>query len=325
MFDFLRNEYAAARLRAMKGGLLKPGDMERLASSKNLSEFVSHLERTDYGETLLNFFEKDVSTIEKELDKFYVGMLYKVAAFYPKSYGYLFDFFIKEWEARNLKIIIKSVVTGEDIREFLIKTKGIEWDSISKLNSLGGIIDFLSSRGIYERLGDAIGLSEKFGFFVFDFCIDREYSDCCREKIGGKVKILNEFLKLKNDMINIRNIVRGLNAGVNFEEFRILPTRIPKDFFGIRQKNVLFDRLKKLGIFEMDEPSVLDNGFLLESVFCKKMISLSERFLREDPFGPGLLLYVLMRRRGEINKIKTIMKFVKEDLPRDYLNTILNS
>ncbi len=321
MFDFLRNEYAAARLRSMKGHLLEENEMRKLSNSKSVSEIISYLEKTDYGETLLNFFQSDVSTIENELDRFYVNLLYKMSGFYPKKSRHIFEIFTKEWETRNIKIILKSVLTGEDMKKYIIKTEGIDWDSLSKINDINGIIEFFSSKNIYGDLVKSIGLEEKFGLFVFDFYLDKEYSDHCK-KIAG-VGMLNEIIKLKNDVINIRNVIRGLSNEKNLEEFIIFPTNVPKDFFGVKQRSVLFERMKRIGIFDIGDPSVLENNFMMESVFREKMISVSKRFLMEDPFGPGLLFYVILKKEDEINKIKTILKFVKDDLPGDELERIL--
>jgi len=122
MLRFFRHEYACARLRAMKGRMLKDDMFSKLVVSKSFPELAGLLEKTGYEKVFYNAMEKGSVSIENLLDRFFVDMLKKIRGFYPEKDRTMLDFFIKEWEIRDLSIIVKSIDGGYDTSRFLLGT-----------------------------------------------------------------------------------------------------------------------------------------------------------------------------------------------------------
>ena len=80
--------------------------------------------------------------------------------------------------------------------------------------------------------------------------------------------------------------------------------------------------MKRMGL-DIKDVSQFEDDLVFELFLWKNMEELASGFLRTSPFGAGLLLYFIIIKRGEINKLKVITKFVKEELDRKDLKYFL--
>jgi vacuolar-type H+-ATPase subunit C/Vma6 len=324
MFDFLRQEYAAARLRAMKGRLIDRANFSKLARAKSVSEIANNLEDTDYEAVFYHGLEKDILDIENELDKIFVGLLEKVKGFYYGGERKVLDIFLKEWEVKNLKLLIKSVVSGEDWRGFLIPLKGFDAEGLGKSGDAEELINKLKDTEYYESLYSGFKNIDRFGLPLFDFCLESAYSKCCLEISKGlkEREIIISYLKTRNDLINLRNISRSITFKKDLSEFFIEPTNVRKEWFRLGSSEALMEKLKS-GKFGIRDLTDLEDDTAFELAMGKNLGKMVSGFLMISPFDTGLLLYYLIAKRNEIDKIKIITRFVKEGLDREDLKILL--
>lgn len=324
MFDFLRQEYAAARLRAMKGRLIDRAKFSKMAEARSVSEIANHLENTDYEAVLYPGLEKDIVWIENELDKIFVGILEKIKGFYYGREKQILDIFLKEWEVKNLKLLIKSVFSGEDLKDFLIPLKGFHIEDLVKSNNTEELVNRLKGTEYYEPLYSGLKKIDQFGVPFIDFCLERVYSKYCLE-IADKLKekeIVISYLKVRNDIINLRNILRSIIFKRDLSEFFIEPTNVRKEWFRLGSIEALLEKLKSEE-FDIKDLTTLEDDTAFELLMDKNLEKLVSKFLMDSPFDTGLLLYYLVMKRKEINKLKIITRFVKEGLNKEDLKMLV--
>jgi vacuolar-type H+-ATPase subunit C/Vma6 len=325
MFDFFRHEYAAARLRAMKGRLIKKQNFVKMADSRSFPELISLLEGTEYDEIFYHDLKKNVIEIENGLDKHFVNVLRKVRNFYPERDKVMVDVFLNEWEMKNMGLLIKSVLTGENLKDFVIPTDGFDWKGLKDSENLGELATKIRGSAYEKVIEKGQGKVEQFGIPVIDFYLEEAYVKKCLKLIGyvnGKEMFLSYF-KMRNDLVNMRNVLRGIMLKKDFSNFLLKPSHVSKEWFKISSPDSLLERAKKDAGLKMKGLARMEDDLLFELALGENLESLVSKFLFTTPFGAGLLLYYIVTKRSEVNSIKAITKFVKEDLDRKDLKTLL--
>ncbi|NIO22477.1 MAG: hypothetical protein GTN38_00435 [Candidatus Aenigmarchaeota archaeon] len=324
MFDFLRQEYAAARLRAMKGRLIDKTKFSKLAGAKSVSEIANLLEGTEYEAVFYHGKEKDITGIENELDKIFVGLLEKIKGFYYGKEKEILNTFLKEWEIKNLKLLIKSILAGEDWSGFLIPMKGMEIESLAKSKDVEDLTNKLKDTDYYEPIYSGYRKIDQFGASIVDFHLEVLYSNMfsgvMRE--AKEKEILRSYLKTRNDFVNLRNISRSIIFKKDLSEFFLQPSNVRREWFKLTSVEALFEKLRSIK-FGVKDLTSLEDDTLFEMALGENLEREVLRFLRMSPFDTGLLLYFLITKRNEINRIKIINKFVREDLDRKDLKVLL--
>jgi len=324
MFDFLRHEYAAARLRAMKGRLIDRAKFYKLVKAKSVSEVANILEGTDYEAIFYHGLEKDTPGIENELDKIFVGILEKIKRFYYGKERRVLDIFLKEWEIKNLKLLIKSILVDEDWSGFLVPVKDFDLEGLAKSRDVEDLTNKLKDTDYYEPIYSGYRKIDQFGTSIVDFYLELSYV----RMFWGVVKeakekeILRSYLKTRNDFVNLRNISRTIIFKKDLSEFFLEPSNVRKEWFKLGSMEALFEKLGSIK-FDVKDLANLEDDTLFEITLGENLERAVSRFLRMSPFDTGLLLYYLITKRNEINKIKVITRYVKEGLDRKDLKILL--
>jgi V/A-type H+-transporting ATPase subunit C len=324
MFDFLRQEYAAARLRAMKGKLIDRAKFSKLVKARSFSEIANNLENTDYEAVFYHGLEKDILGIENELDKIFVGILEKIKRFYYGRERRILDVFLKEWEIKNLKILVKSVVSGEDWSGSLVPVEGFDLEGLAKSGDVENLTNGLKDTDYYEPIYSGYSKIDQFGTSIVDFYLELSYVRMFLSvaKEAKDKEILHSYLKTRNDLLNLRNILRSIIFKKDLSEFFIEPTNVRKEWFRLGSAEALLEKLKseKFGIKNLTS---LEDDTAFELAMGKNLEKIVSDFLMISPFDTGLLLYYLITKRNEINRLKVITRFVKEDLDREDLKMLV--
>lgn len=324
MFDFLRQEYAAARLRAMKGMLIDRTRFLKLANAKSISEIANLLEGSDYEGVFYHGLEKDLMEIENDLDKLFVDLLGKIKRFYYGKERRIIDVFLREWEIRNLKLLIKSILAGEDWSGFLVPLEGLGFEGLAKSRDVEDLINKLKDTDYYEPLYSGYRKIEGFGTPIIDFHLERVYVKVCLNvaKEAKEREMVLSYIKTRNDFLNLRNVSRSIIFKKDLSEFFLEPSNIRMDWFKLGSIEALFEKLRSIK-FGLKDLAYLEDDTLFEMALGRNLEDVVSKFLRFSPFDTGLLLYFLIMKRNEINRIKVITKYVKEDLDRKDMRVLL--
>jgi len=191
--------------------------MENFIEARGISEIAASLEGTEYEKELQNVMGKRISprSLEIVLRKSFIRVYDEIVAAIPVKDRYLLDAIIpEELNIRNLKItmrVIHSNMPPERITQLMEPSKNTDTELIRVLSESENIEDFISrlegtryhevlSREfkVYQELDDLLPL---------EIALDKLLVDRW-SKLMTKHKELQDFVKLKIDLINIRNILR---------------------------------------------------------------------------------------------------------------------
>ncbi len=324
MFDFLRQEYAAARLRAMKGELLGRGRFLKLVGANSVHEIANLLEGTDYESVFYHTLGKDITVIENELDKLYVKLLEKIKGFYYGKEKCILDVFLEEWILKNLKLMVRSLLGGERFDEFFIPVGEFDVEGLRRSGSMEEFIGKLKGTDYYEPVYSGYRKLENFGPHIIDFYLEEWYARMFLNIIEGmkEKEILLSYLKTRNDFLNLRNIYRSIAFKKDLSEFFLQPSHVRREWFRLGSVEVFLEKLRSLK-YDLGGMTELEDDIFFEIALGRNLERMVERFLNVSPFDTGLLLYFLVRKRNEINRIKVITRFVVEGLDRRMLKGLL--
>ena len=324
MFDFLRQEYAAARLRAMKGRLLKREKFLKLMGATSLSELVNLLEGTDYEPIFHHILQKDVMVMENELDRLYVKLLEKIKGFYHGKEKWILDILLKEWVLRNLKLVVRSLLGGERFDEFLIPVEGFDLERVSGSRSMEEFVSKLKGTDYYEPVYSGYRELKEFGPYIIDFRLEECYVRMFLYTIeeAKEKEILLSYLKIRNDLLNLRNIYRSIISKKDLGEFFLQPSHVQREWFKVESVELFLEKMRFVK-YDLRGVAELEDDLLFEIALGRNLERVVEKFLNVSPFDTGLLLYFLVMKRNEINRIKVITRFVKEGLDKGMLKWLL--
>ncbi len=333
LLDSFKLAYASTRMRAMKGRLFQNQNYAKLIQANSVADLANMLEGTEYGHVFSNGLKKNIIELESDLNKFFVDLLYRISDYYPKSYERVLNLFLMEWEIENLKIIIKSIESGLDHSDLIIPMKGFAFHELAKSKSIEELASKLKGTKYDVVVEKAYKTKYKeLGYPFIEFSLDKFYNEFCLGKIK-KIKekeIALDFLVHKNDMINLRNIIRGVLQNNDLSEFVLKPSTIKDHWFKLKKIDALLEVIresKDLKISEniLSEFVKTNDDFWLEMAFKDSLDNLGLRSIRASPFDLGLTLYFLIMKRNEVNRIKIIARFVKENLPKEELKKIIGT
>jgi len=158
-----------------------------------------------------------------------------------------------------------------------------------------------------------------------DINLEDYYSKWFVERISGldDENLFSIYIERRNDIINLRNVLKRIIFKNDMKCPIIEPSSVTEEWMKFSSTEALFQRLRYLRGIWIKDISHLEDDILFELVTWKGMEDLAGEMIRSSPFGVGLLLYFILMKRSEINKLKIITKFVKEDLDRKDLRYLL--
>jgi len=117
--------YSNARVKGMKGLLLKQADMDELVRVKSIDAVVELLERTHYKEELtqLSLMYRGSTLVELAAAKHFAKVARKILKTCPKDDKKILDSLLKRWDVLNLKTVIGAKRLGkkfDEIKPYLV-------------------------------------------------------------------------------------------------------------------------------------------------------------------------------------------------------------
>lgn len=327
LLNLFRNEYASARLRAKKGRLFDRSVLIKMCSSGSLEELAGYLEGTDYEKAIFENKGSGVEVIENSLDRLYAKNVEEISGYYPKNMLPLFEIFLRKFEVMNVKKLAKGILLDGFETGLLVPAGETDWKSVRKITDINVFLGEMKKMGYEKYLKSGMEASKKYGVFSIDFYMDQAYSDICMKitERYGKRDEIRKFLLFRNDANNLRNVSMGVISKKDYSGFLLRPSHISGEFLDSENPGFLSEKLRKIeGFGEMADPSVFRDDNKMEMFVNNGMMSLSRRLLKESPFGLGLLMFYLISREAEKDRIRMMVKFIKEELPRDELKSLID-
>lgn len=190
--------FACARLALLEKTLLTQGQVNQLKMASSLQDLAKMLSDTGYA-GLLESHEDISHIIDGEILKF-KKELYEIV---PADDYWVLDIFFRRYDYNNLKICLKTYLTGRDIPVSELSKTGClppeeltEFFQETRLEWIPFPIDFFAIKESYEKDGE---------IRIVDVIADKAYYD----ELLSAMKKLNDdfFLDYANKLIDLKNII----------------------------------------------------------------------------------------------------------------------
>ncbi|MBU7042116.1 MAG: V-type ATPase subunit [Theionarchaea archaeon] len=216
--------YAFGRVRALETELMDSTQIKRMIDARTAQDALKTLSETSYGSYLPD--SPDIPDIEKALIEELKKTYEIVRNISPQRE--ITDLFELQYDIHNLKILLKSEITGISFDELLIPlgregpeslAEALEGDLKAVSPFIGQTIE--KARIIYGDTKD---------FQKVQFFLDREHARLLHQGFL-KIPFLTQFFMLKIDLENIRNAIRAHRVGLPFEDIFLPGGSYPVAFF----------------------------------------------------------------------------------------------
>lgn len=337
LWKYTPYSYPNARIMAMEARLFSEQKFNELAESKTLNNFVINLEDSDYRDYLANLPSYDAESIDRALDKALAGIYSLMFKILPKRVNPFFRLLLQEWDVRNIASAVKAKIRGEPAVNYItdLGTMPQKVKAIADSKSMEEILVILEGteyEEIYQKLllGE-IGVDEfETQLYKMHYSKLLEYAESRKDE--EKV-ILEEFVRLRIDKLNILTILRAKAHGLKAE--LIKPSLIPGGTLNRKTIDTLLN-VEDLGmaLAELDSTKY---GEIIRNVREEAERDLSvldrelERYIRQRlreltrfyPLSVAVPLNFLLQKEAEVKKLKAIAKLIEDSIPPERIKEIV--
>lgn len=244
--------YAAARIKAIETKLLTKKDYIQMAEAKNAEAAFRTIAEAGYNDLKADETVRDFENVlSAEVSKTY-ELLNKLVP------GERFiNVFLLKNDYHNLKVLIKSDISGSDGERFLIKGGTVPLEVLKEAvqkRSFSGLNAFMQA-----------GITEAFESYaktqngqMIDLAIDKAAFDNMKyEALESKNEFVIEYVEILSDITNIKSFLRVKNMKKSFEMFEnvcvsggTLGLAFFKNAFGVDSLSQTFKSTKYSKLFD---------------------------------------------------------------------------
>lgn len=341
--------YCNAKIRALEAGLIRKDTYKELINTKSGMECISSMEDTDYGKYLTRVSEPLTAfKLEQALNIHLKDVVEKVLRAVPNEDRYIFNQYLKLWDVKNIKSILRGIKTGmppeeleayivpigtlkDNVLKTLIESKNIE-EVFSGLESteygkvVSGVLQEVREGNILLFVETALDKYVLESFYSRAAITSDENLDAVQILVGTKA-----------DIVNLKTAVRAVAEGVDREDsekylvdvyYRISKEAVKaaiasgsmdelvNSIEGTEYSEVIGEELPEY----RETKSIFKIENALDSLFSKTAKDISLRY----PLGAGPAFRLLIEKERDIRKIGGILKYKMENSRRmEDLNTII--
>lgn len=325
--NFIR---ASVTTRVYEKNLLTSNNIQRLVDSSSISEAISLLNDTSYGE-----FLQDINR-DEEYEKALLAMLLssyeKIGKISPDKN--LLVFLEEKYNFHNLKVLVKEIIQDKDYSSTYIDIGNIDIVNIKKSiktnkNSFDDIYNSYAKQS-YDLYKESLDPQD------IDLSLDRSYYKklLMDAKNLGFDSLLN-FSRERIDLINLKSLLRikGQNQSIDlFKKAIIEGGFIDKNSF-ILGFNQDINSLANFFINEstyslvkkaLDGKDLSDYMRNIEKAIDDHLIDFAKNS-KKVSYGPEVILGYLISREMEIKNLRIILVAKLNKLPRDFIEERLRN
>lgn len=333
-----------ARVRGLRGRLLKRTDYEALLGAGNLDEYAERIRGTPYGpymEIAKTHHPSSDDAIEAALVSNLSEAFELLRRAAPKDAGRFLEALMAGWEVYGIKTIIRGIAGGvkrEDILPLLIPAGRLDRTAIKHLlaaKDVDDVIAFIETWGLpyaaplkeglpeYKKSGSIAGMEASLDLFIYG------HLRALFKPRGLDETILAELLSLRIDMANVMTLMKTAGEGyakdavagffiegganITRDEFVRLSWIKNRDELASAAASVVGDDAlaRAVAAADADEMNLLEETFegLLEHRLKKTTVV--------EPLSIALCAsYVLMKAR-EIKNLRLICRSKAFSIPVD--------
>jgi V/A-type H+-transporting ATPase subunit C len=347
--------YSNARVKGMKGLLLKGSELDELLKVKNADAVIELLERTHYKEDLvkLSLLYKGSTLVELAAGRNFASVAMKIIRMCPKSDKKILEALLKRWDVLNLKVVIGARRLGknfDDIRPYIVPVGSLseaELERIMKCDDRAFLEEIRRTEFGKEMLSESMGLFNVEMLEVFrgatknmDNLLQMQtfldvyvYSYVDKHLVGSSKDIRNIKLLFRKE-IDAKNIaiVERIKARGGADKSKLKDYIIKGGTINDSTLAALFDakdfdavlgvaksRLSGLVGAEGNIKSLADLEIALEKAIAKEKVHVFYRSV----LSIGTLMGFLLLKEEELNNLRKIAKGKEFNMPEEKLKETL--
>jgi V/A-type H+-transporting ATPase subunit C len=332
--------YSNARVKAMKGLILKPAILDEMIRVGNVEAMAELLQRTGYKSEIASASASYSGSmlIELAASRFFSKTARKLVRIAPASDREAINALLVRWDLMNIKTLLNARRLGksyEDIRPFLFEVGGLDEDDFKRLlKAENSFHRELMKTGIGRKMGavaDEIGkglrddpsLESAIDSLIYMF-MDRTL-----EQVGGKeTSDIRAILRHEADAKNAMIIERLKRHGIPADKIRkslinggTLKEQVLKRLIDAKDMNATVGALKgKFPTLEMKgENSLTELEVALEkSIAAQKAVA-----FRRSILSAGVMFGFLLLKEEEVNNLRKIAKGKEFRMPEADVRAML--
>ncbi|MBI2079421.1 V-type ATPase subunit [Candidatus Micrarchaeota archaeon] len=331
----LKYGYSNARVKAMKGLILKPSTLEEMVKVATIDAMIELLQRTNYKDdfTSLSISYKGSDLVELALTAHFAKIIRSTLKFIPKSDKLYLQALLKRVDLLNLKTLINAKRTGKqfkDIRPYLIPAGSLSEVELERIANSENIVQELRrtalgheifelstklfTRQALESFKQAVKSSDT--IFQIQTLLDLYLYSYLNYALASSKPDILVFRKLFRNEIDIKNIViierlkgRGIDKS-SINTYLIKGGRLPESTL---QRLIDTDDLdktveiinSKLPIKLLQAPkTTVELEISLERALAAQKL----RIFYRSTLSVGTILGFLLLKEEELNNIRKIAK-----------------
>lgn len=334
--------YANARIRGMRGRLMRGEALEALMHTPDLQHVIQELIHTEYGPDL-----EEVLIAGRTPDNVDAALRSNIVRTYRKVYGFLnaeardiISTLLGRWDVFNIKTVLRAKHVGlpaEEVASGLFPVGALteaDLDGFILENDIKGVVDTATTWGLphapalrdgyaeYQRSGELPDLELE---------LDRYFADWASRRLGRRGQnyaIGRRILCMQVDVLNLVMVFRAARATLEPEQ--------SKDYFLAGGEHIdleLYQRLAAMA--DVDEivdglkgtpyHKVCDTAALrylettsmaaferaLEDYLTRRIIALGGT----DPLGIGIPIAYLWGKQNEVTNLRIVVKGAAVGIP----------
>lgn len=325
--------YTNARVRVMRGRLLKKTDYGALVKARSMDEVIDKLRSTEYGA----YIEAAAARSEKKEEILSIalknnlsdafGRLWKIT---PEGAGPLLNAVFANWEVFDIKTIMRGLARGvkrEDIQDVLVPAGDLDAGALNLLATAKDVPDlvrFLETwASPYARpLKKGLPAYEKDGRLIeMEVNLDKRANEMLLDVLsqdGPDALIMREWMTMKIDLANVLTLfkIRGHGyTGEGAAEFFIeggkaLSRQAFIELSSAKDNEELYDNLKAritdIGVSRAIASIDPKDPLLIEEAFEEALENRLSKMASVDPLTialPASFIYMKVRETKNLRLI----------------------
>ncbi|GMR04602.1 MAG: V-type ATP synthase subunit C [Thermodesulfobacteriota bacterium] len=335
-------DYFNARLKGLKGRLLKARDYESLLSEPGPGEFLELLKTTPYG-PYIGIAEARFTGVGEVTDEALklsltdtLAFLYKTA---PPVAGPLIKAFLSLWESYNLKAVIRGIVKGikrDEVRSVLIPAGEFNAAALNELLGSKDVADLIRlldtwgsgyavplKRG-YEaflKVNNVIELELELDHFVFAFPVTG------LKKRSHDHRIIRDVFQFNIDVRNIMTLIKIAGEGYRPEAVsaffipggRLIKKELFMELATLKTRdelvNAVAGNIKDARFALLLSGADYENMGVVEESLNDLLVRRLLRLSVTDPLSIALAAYVILMKVREIKNVRMIARAAAFAIP----------
>jgi len=328
--------YPNARIKAMEAKLFDEQRFNELAESRNLENFVASLEDTAYREYLTTL-GGDITpwNIERALDEALADTYLLMAKIMPGRVRDFFKLLADRWDVKNIVNVVKARAAGEDPERYIVEAGSLfgRVQAMAEAKTPEEMLVALEGTQYaepYQRylLGE-ISLAE------FETKLYRRYCGTLKDYVssrkGDERVILEEFMRLRVERVNVLTILRAKRSGIPPEviERFILPggklklePLINAEDLGMALAELDSTEYGKV-IWEVRE-TVEKDLTVIEPVLSRYILRRMRDMERFYPLSVATAVAYTLEKEEEVRKLKAIAKLIHDGVEPDRIKELVS-